>query len=168
MTGKPIHNSCTYLRTAGKYRYYRCTRYARDGKAACKHGKNWPAEALEDDVRLFALNLIRNPEVLRENVQAEADRLKETLRRPERQVEQWAEQLVAIDRKRAAYQDQQAAGYMTLDELGARLAELDKQRTAAEDQLDRLRDTQQHMDYLRDLPGLVEDYLNWTLAIHAA
>ena len=145
--------------TVGKYRYYICTRYSRDGKAACEHGKNWPAEALEADVRRFALDLIRNPAVLRENIQAQADRLKETLRRPERQIGQWAEQLAAIDRKRAGYQDQAAVGLMTLDELRTRLDELEKQRAAVEGQLDRLQNTQQRLDYLDDLPGLVEDYL---------
>ncbi|MDP8899713.1 MAG: recombinase zinc beta ribbon domain-containing protein [Actinomycetota bacterium] len=148
-----------YPRTTGKYRYYVCTRYGRDGAAACEHGKYWPAEALEADVRRFALNLIRNPEVLREDIQAEADRLKDTLCRPERQTKQWAEQLAATDRKRAGYQDQAAAGLMTLDELRARLGELDEQKAQAERELDRLRDTQQQMDYLDDLPGLIEGYL---------
>jgi hypothetical protein len=146
-------------RTAGKYRYYVCTRYSRDGKAACEHGKNWPAESLEADVRQFALNLIRNPEVLREKARAEADRLKETLRRPERKIKHWADQLANVDRLRSGYQDQAAAGLMTLDELGSKLKQLDERRAVAEDELDRLRDTQQQVDYLDDLPGLVEDYL---------
>jgi hypothetical protein len=148
-----------FPRTTGKYRYYVCTRYSRDGKAACEHGKNWPAEALEDQVRQFDLNLIRNPEVLREAVTAEAERLKEAVRRPESKIKHWADQLADADRKRAAFQNQQAAGLMTLDELAAKLRQLDEQRTIAEGELDRLRDAQQQLDYLDDLPGLIEDYL---------
>lgn len=146
-------------RTAGKYYYYVCTRHSRDGKAACEHGKNWPAEAVEGEVRQFALNLIRNPEVLREDIQAEADRLKEMLRRPERQIRHWADQLAAIERKRADFQDQAAEGLMTLDELRTRLAELEEQRAVAEGELDQLRNTQQQLVYLNDLPDLIEDYL---------
>lgn len=114
---------------------------------------------MEGEVRQFALNLIRNPEVLREDIQAEADRLKETLRRPERQIRHWADQLAAIERKRADFQDQAAEGLMTLDELRTRLAELEEQRAVAEGELDQLRNTQQQLDYLNDLPDLIEDYL---------
>jgi hypothetical protein len=60
---------------------------------------------------------------------------------------------------RAGYQDQQAEGLMTLDELRARLTELDEQNAQIEQELNRLRSIRQDRDYLDDLPGLVEDYL---------
>ena len=42
------------------------------------------------------------------------------------------DRLEAFARRRAAYQDQQAAGYMTLEELGAKLEELEEAREAVE------------------------------------
>ena len=44
----------------------------------------------------------------------------------------WLKKLEEYTRKRAAYQDQQAAGLMTLDELAARLSELEDARLTTE------------------------------------
>lgn len=37
--------------------------------AACEHRKNWPAEALEQAVRRYVLELLRNPEAMRRQVE---------------------------------------------------------------------------------------------------
>jgi hypothetical protein len=63
------------------------------------------------------------------------------LQDPDAEVRTWAE--------RAAYQDQQAAGYMTLDELGAKLRQLDEDRATAERELDRLKGGQQRLRQLK-------------------
>jgi hypothetical protein len=113
----------------------------------------------EERVRQFALDLIRNPETLRKQIEAEAERLKESTRSLERETLAWTEQLAKVQRKRAGYQDQQAEGLMTLDELRIRLTELDEQKAQIEKELNWLRSVRQDRDYLDDLPSLVEDYL---------
>ncbi|HZG64780.1 MAG TPA: hypothetical protein VEY13_14950 [Rubrobacteraceae bacterium] len=44
---------------------------------------------------------------------------------PEREARAWLEKLAEADRKRNAYQDQQAEGLLTLDELRAKLLALE-------------------------------------------
>lgn len=57
-------------RRGGKrYHYYACGRYRREGPAACEHRKNWRAEVLEQAVRRYVLNLLRNPEAIRQQVE---------------------------------------------------------------------------------------------------
>lgn len=134
-------------------------RYSRDGAAACEHGKNWPAEALEAEVRQFALNLIRNPEVLRKDIQAEADRLKETLRQPEREITGWMQQLDQADKERDGYNRLYATGRISEDEYDAYMADVDQRRATAERELGQLRDARRRVEDLDALPDLVEDYL---------
>jgi hypothetical protein len=52
------------------------------------------------------------------------------------------------DRKRSNYQDQQAAGYMTLEELGSKLAELDEGKATARKELDRLQEGRRRVEEL--------------------
>jgi hypothetical protein len=72
-------------------------------------------------------NLLKIPNLLR----AGLERLVEEERRaargdPNREAEVWAKKLAEVDRKRSAYQDQQAEGLITLDELRSKLAALRK------------------------------------------
>ncbi|MDP8939773.1 MAG: hypothetical protein M3N10_05695 [Actinomycetota bacterium] len=48
----------------------------------------------------------------------------------------WADQVAECVRLRTAYQDQQAAGFMTLKELGERLQKLEDTRRIAEAELE--------------------------------
>ena len=52
------------------------------------------------------------------------------------------------DRKRSSYQDQQAAGYMTLEELGSKLAELDESKATAQTELNRLEEGRRRVEEL--------------------
>ena len=54
---------------------------------------------------------------------------------PEREAEVWAEKLEECARLRRAYQQQQAAGLMTLEELGSMLKDLEETRKLAQDEL---------------------------------
>jgi hypothetical protein len=51
---------------------------------------------------------------------------------PEAEVRLWEEKVAECSRLRSAYQDQQAAGLMTLEELGSKLAQLEETRRVAE------------------------------------
>ena len=53
-------------------------------------------------------------------------------------------------RLRTAYQDQQAAGLMTLEELGKKLAQLDEIRRHAEKELSPLQDYQERVEQLEE------------------
>jgi hypothetical protein len=57
------------------------------------------------------------------------------VRHPAEEAAMWAEGLEECDRLRGAYQDQQAMGLMTLEELGSKLKGLDETRRLAEVEL---------------------------------
>ncbi len=60
---------------------------------------------------------------------------------------------------RRAYQEQQAKGYMSLDELGAALEELEESRKAAERELRDLESQQEYIEELeRDKDALLDYY----------
>ena len=60
---------------------------------------------------------------------------------------------------RSAYQDQQAAGLMTLEELGGKLKELDRTRELGRAELERLRRRRERGEELeRDRDAIIEFY----------
>jgi DNA repair exonuclease SbcCD ATPase subunit len=69
---------------------------------------------------------------------------------PESTAKAWADKVAECARLRAAYQDQQAAGLMTLEELGSKLSELDEMRRHAERELSALQDHQERVEQLEE------------------
>jgi hypothetical protein len=70
----------------------------------------------------------------------------------------WAQKLEECARLRNAYQDQQAAGLMTLEELDSKLKELDEARELAQAELDALALREQRVEDLEsDRDNLVKD-----------
>jgi hypothetical protein len=63
-------------------------------------------------------------------------------------VKVWRQKIVECARKRSAYQDQQAAGLMTLEELGSRLQEVNDARRLAYTELEALTRSQEHIEQL--------------------
>jgi hypothetical protein len=131
----------------------------REGSNACEHRKNWPAQVLEHAARQYILELLRNPETMRQQVEQEIQSEIATLHNPERKIKAWMARLTEADRMRVAYQRQQAEGLMSLEELRAHLNELDKRRAEAESELTTLRDSRRRIEELRAYPGLIEEYL---------
>jgi hypothetical protein len=81
----------------------------------------------------------------------------ERARDPEHEAEVWAQKIAECDHKRSAYQDQQAAGLMTLEELGVKLSELDNTRRAPERELATLSGCRQRvMELEQDRDALLE------------
>ena len=66
----------------------------------------------------------------------------------EREAKVWTKKLAEYTRLRSAYQDQQAAGLMTLQELGAKLEELEGGHREAERELTALKAHQQRVEEL--------------------
>jgi hypothetical protein len=148
-------------RRGGKrHHYYACSRYRREGPSACEHHKNWPAEALEQAARQFVLELIRDPETLREQVEAEVVREKEALRDTRKQVGALARRLAEADSERDRYNRLYARGKLSDDEYDAYTAETAERKKTAEEELARLEDARRNVEYLDELPRLVEDYLS--------
>jgi hypothetical protein len=108
------------------YYYYKCFRRSDYKRGICEQ-KSLRAERVEASVWEFVSSLLKDPERIR----AGMDRLIEQERNskrgdPEREAQAWAETIIKCVRLRNAYQDQQAAGLMTLEELGSKLKDLDE------------------------------------------
>ena len=78
---------------------------------------------------------------------------------PNGEAEVWANKLAEVDRKRSAYQDQQAEGLITLDELRSKLAALEETRSTARRELAALKEHRERIEHLeQDANALLEHY----------
>ena len=102
---------------------------------------------IEDEVMDYVQDLIANPDKL--STQLDAAIAAESIRNAEDDVTSWLRVVGDCDRKRGAYQDQQAAGLMTLDELADKLRELDKTKATAEEHLADARAGENRVEELR-------------------
>jgi hypothetical protein len=84
----------------------------------------------------FIADLLKDPERIRAGMERLIDEERNAGRGdPERESKAWAEKLAECDRLRKAYQQQQAAGFMTLEELGSMLRDLEETRRVAQAEL---------------------------------
>jgi DNA repair ATPase RecN len=130
------------------YHYYKCFRRSDYKRGICEQ-KSFRAERVEASVWEFVSSLLKDPERIR----AGMDRLIEQERNskrgdPEREAQAWAETITKCVRLRNAYQDQQAAGLMTLEELGSKLKDLDETRLHAERELTALQESRARVEEL--------------------
>src|SRR5919202_6218576 len=81
-----------------------------------------------------------HPDLLRRGLKKMIDSEKELLStRPQEQIGRWAEQVERARIKRSRYQDQEAEGLMTREELRTKVAELDEAMRLAEGEIEKLR-----------------------------
>lgn len=125
----------------GVYHYYICRRRGAEKKARSCTQECIRAEPAEAEIWGFISGLLKDPERIR----AGMEKLIEQERSfaggrgdPEQEAKVWADQVAECGHLRTAYQDQQAAGLMTLEELGERLQELEDTRKTAEAELEAL------------------------------
>jgi hypothetical protein len=143
----------------GKPRYYYVCSWHRARKGGCGYAKYYRAEDIEGRVSAFVLDLIRNPETLREQVEDEvAAREKAALRDTRKQVAALAHRLAESDAERDRYNRLYARGKLTDDEYDAYTAEVAERKRTAEEELAKLEDAQRYVEYLDSMPRLVEDY----------
>jgi hypothetical protein len=84
----------------------------------------------------FVSGLLKDPERIRAGMERLIDEEKASGHGdPERESRAWLDKLGECDRLRKAYQQQQAAGLMTIEELGAMLKDLEETRRVAEAEL---------------------------------
>ena len=129
--GRKIQTRITHLKDGNRYNYYVCPR---SGKRAyiCKQ-KCLRAEKVEETVWDFVCGMLKHPERIRAGMERVISQEREGRRSdPQREAAAWAEKAAECARLRGAYQDQQAAGLMTLAELGSKLEELESTRRMAE------------------------------------
>jgi site-specific DNA recombinase len=156
------HSTSTKKGRTYAYDYYRCSNRDRYGLEACANSHKPRADKLEPEVWGFVSNLLKSPDLL----QAGLERLIEEEQRvargnPNREAEVWAKKLAEVDRKRSAYQDQQAEGLITLDELRSKLAALEDTRDTARRELGALKAQQERIEHLeQDANALLEHYAN--------
>jgi hypothetical protein len=78
---------------------------------------------------------------------------------PDIEAETWTKKLTNIDSKRSAYQDQQAEGLITLDELRTKLAALEEMRAVALKELKALGARREQLERLEhNADALLEHY----------
>lgn len=118
------------------YHYYSCAK-RRDfrGKGSCRQ-KSLRAEHVEPIVWEFVSGLLKDPERIRNGMNALIDRERAAgIHDTSEQAAAWTKKLEECDRLRNAYQDQQAASLMTLKELGSKLKGLEETRRLALNEL---------------------------------
>ena len=78
---------------------------------------------------------------------------------PNREAEVWAAKLSEAERKRSAYQDQQAESLITLDELRSKLAALEEARETARRELAAVEERREWIEQLeQEANGLLAHY----------
>ncbi len=155
--GRKMQTRTTQLKSGHRY-YYLCLRA---GKRAytCKQ-KCLRAEKVEGTVWDFVCGMLKHPERIRAGMDQLISQERDGRHSdPEREAEAWAEKVAECARLRGAYQDQQAAGLMTLAELGSKLEELESTRQMAEAEIAALAAQEERVEELeRDRDALIEFY----------
>ena len=131
------------------YHYYICNQRKDRGRECDCTQRAVRATEAERVVWTFVSNLLGEPEMVRVGMEhlIEEERASRA-RNPEHEAELWAHKIADCAQRRSAYQDQQAAELMNLEELGFKLRELDNTRKIAERELAALKD---HRRRVRDL-----------------
>jgi len=133
------------------YHYYLCNRRNELRKMCSCTQKALRAEETEAVIWDFVARLLKDPQTIRTGMERLIEQERSVNRGdPERTTRAWAEKLAECARLRAAYQDQQAAGLMTLEELGAKLTQLEEARRHAEREIMALKDFQERVEKLEE------------------
>jgi hypothetical protein len=144
---------------SGLYYYYRCIQHRKHGAAGCSNHRSFNAPLIEQRVWDLVCGVLTEPEELREDLERMIELECEGTRDPERKANASLEQLTKIDRKRSAYQDQQAEGLITLEELRAKLAGLMDAKETIRHELEAINGHREKMAQLeRDKNSLLEHY----------
>jgi site-specific DNA recombinase len=143
-----------------KHYYYRCWRRNKFGDYACPRPSNYAVGKVEPPVWEFVSGLLKDPERVREGVDAMIEQERMVLRSdPEGEAKLWHNKLAEADRKRSNFQEIAAEGLITLDELRAKLAALEETRETAQRELETLSRRREKIEELEhDRDTLLESY----------
>jgi hypothetical protein len=157
--GPKMETKTTMPLGRGPYHYYMCSRRVELRKMCSCTQKALRAADAEEAIRGFVSRLLKDPDTIRRGMERliEQERAAANRGDPEGTAKAWADKVAECVRLRAAYQDQQAAGLMTLEELGEKLSELDQIRRHAERELSALEDHRGRVEQLEeDRDALIE------------
>lgn len=115
------------------YFYYRCKKAAHYGREACSQ-RNIRVEKVEPLVWDFVSTILKEPDRLRRGLEAMLEH-EGSAEKSDGEIRHLEKELEERVRMRGAYQDQQAAGLMTLDELREKLVAIEEERGALESRL---------------------------------
>ena len=143
-----------------RYFYYRCARQAEKGCEACPHKKMYPAAEVERRIWEFVSDLLTNPDQLRADLDTMIEEERQKVHgEPKQEAKPWLNKLAQVERKRSRFQDMAAEGYISFEELGAKLSDLEEDRTTAVEKLEAIRNYQERIEELeKDRDALLEDY----------
>jgi site-specific DNA recombinase len=137
------------------YHYYRCKRASAYGPDACPQ-RMIRIDRVEPLLRDFVFGVLSDPDTIQRGLDFLIQRETEEVRDdPGQVVTALEERLSQNTHLRRAYQDQQAEGLMTLEELAARLEELEDTRKVLEAELTSLERSQQKAEELGKDRGAV-------------
>jgi Recombinase zinc beta ribbon domain len=134
--GSPMGTHTTKPSGGRVYHYYKCKRRSEAGRLGSCRQKALRAEQVEPAIWRFLSSLLKDPDRIGAGMEKLIEHEKAIGRGdPGQESRAWAEKLEECARLRKAYQQQQAAGLMTLDELGRMLEEVEDIRRLAETEL---------------------------------
>jgi site-specific DNA recombinase len=133
------------------YHYYTCVRRRKLGKICTCTQKSLAAIDAESTVWSFISDLLQDPKKISAGMETLIEQERATgPQDTAKEAKVWKEKIAACVHKRSAYQDQQAVGLMTLEELGSKLQELDDARRLAQAELEALMRRQEHIKQLEE------------------
>ena len=158
--GRAMARTTTTNKTGARFFYYRCMRRWSDGKGSCENGKSHSAPKTEAAVWEAVRAHMTEPDRLRRDLERMIELKRQEMRGdPDREAAAWLRKLAEADGLRASYQEQAARGLMTLDELAARLSELEDARKTARAELDAAKGRAGELEQLeRDKDALLDSY----------
>jgi site-specific DNA recombinase len=144
----------------GYYHYYFCPTRTNRGYDACLQHRGYRAEEVEAQVWGEIRALLVNPKRLRRGLDAMIEDKRKALRGdPTQQIVTISTKLDELTDKRVRFQHAYAEGAISLEDLRARLAELEGDRESLLSTLDNIKGQAQELEDLeRDRDVLLEDY----------
>jgi site-specific DNA recombinase len=131
------------------YHYYTCVRRRKLGKICPCTQKSLVAIDAESTVWSFISDLLQDPKKISAGMETLIEQERTTgPQDAAKEAKVWKQKIAECVHKRSAYQDQQAAGLMTLEELGSKLQQLDDARRLAQAELEALTRRQEHLEEL--------------------
>jgi site-specific DNA recombinase len=142
------------------FHYYVCKRSPAARKIGECAQRCVRATRVEDIVWRFVSELLKNPDRIEAGIEELIEQERDAARGdPLPEAELWEERIAECSRLRSAYQDQQAAGLMTLEELASKLANLKETRKVAEAELAALETREERLRELEaDRDALIASY----------
>jgi site-specific DNA recombinase len=156
--GSPLGTHTTRPNGGRVYYYYKCKRRSQAGRLGACRQKALRAEDIEPAIWEFVSGLLRDSARIRAGMDRLLEQERTTWRGDlEGEAQAWSEKREECVRLRGAYQDQQAAGLMTIEELRLKLDGLVETRQQAEAQLLVLKGSRERAEQLeRDRDALLE------------